>query len=791
MIRDYIRFSLRNFRNRKLFAFLNIAGLTIGIVASSLIFLYISYELSFDRYNKNAGSIFRVYSTFTMTGTNQSWVQTPAPLAAFLTNKFPDLTKAVRIAVCPKCLVSSGEKNFFEDKFIIADSTIFNVFTLPLLIGDPGKVLSQPNSVVLSRSLAEKYFGKNDPVGKTLRYNRTILLTVSGIMQDIPSNSHLRFDMVTGMSNAKTLLWSDFLENRMNTVVFTYLLTRPGIDIKELEKSIGESTGEYQGGDFGDNLLYHIQPLTSIHLHSSKGGEFSPNGDIKSVYILGTIALLILVIACINYINLSLALNSRRSVELGMRRIMGARRSQLIFLYLSDAAILVGVSVLISTFIIQDQLALFGSVAGIQLINNLSGSRIITSVALLFFLISLIIGLISGSISSSTNPMSTLKKTAIDGKKSHLGHGVLIIFQFGVSIALISVTLFVYRQMSYMKNLNLGFSKEQLMVIPLNDDNIKTKIKSLKQDLLSNPAVLSATATSDLPGKLIWVASIKYDGLNEQVSPTMTYLETDRDFLTTYGVTLKEGYMPGDTTSHYSGTQYLINESAAKNLGWEKPVGKKFSCYNGHDGFVTGVIKDFHFKSLHEEIQPLFLFMRDNDAKYLTVKLNTTGISGSIESIKKLWNKLAPDAPFEYFFYDSFYDQLYKKEASFGKIIFIFSALAILIACLGLFGLAVFFSEKRTKEIGIRKVNGAVIPEIMIMLNKVFIKWIIIAFIIAVPLVWFSMHKWLQSFAYKTNLSWWIFLLAGLVAICVAFMTVSWQSLKAATRNPVEALRDE
>ncbi|MEI6049671.1 MAG: ABC transporter permease [Bacteroidota bacterium] len=792
MIFRNLKFTLRNFRNQKLFTIVNLSGLTIGIIAASFILIYIRYELSYDRFSKNSNRIVRVYGTFTREGVTGAWVQTPTPLASFLQNKFPEIEKTVRIARLYKGLVSSSEKNFFEERIIMADSSIFDVFTFPLIIGNPNEVLAQPNSVVLTESIAEKYFGKSDPLGKTLRYNRLVDLTVTGIMKNIPENTHLKFDMVVSILSAKTIFGDDFLTNRMNTVVSIYLLTKPDIDLGKFDKSVSQSTKEYdEGGDFGDNKLYHVQPLTSIHLHSSMGGEFAPNSDIKSIYILSIIASLILIIACINYINLSFSINNRRSTELGMRKIMGAKRRQLIFLYLSDASVLVGISVIISTVIISDQLPGFSSLVALNLINNYSIKSLIPGLALLFLLITMITGLVSGWISSRISPMDTLKKPLVQIKK-HIGtQGILVLFQFGVSIILISSTLFVYRQMRFIQNLNLGFSKDQLMIIPLNDNKIRFKIVSFKQELSKNPSILSAGATSDLPGEMVWVASINYDGQNEQTPGTLTYLEIDKDFINTYGVQIKEGYLPGDTACPYSGTEYLLNESAAKKLGWKDPIGKRFYCHNGKEGFVTGIIRDFHFKSLHSELEPLFLYMRDSTSNYLSVKLSTTGISGSVDYIQRLWNKMVPDSPFEYFFYDNFYDQLYKKEATFGKTIFIFSSIAILIACMGLFGLAAFFSEKRTKEIGLRKVNGAKITEIITLLNWEFVKWVLFAFIIVTPITWFIMHKWLQGFAYKTELSWWIFALAGVIALGIAILTVSWQSWRAATRNPVESLRYE
>jgi putative ABC transport system permease protein len=790
MILRNLQFTFRNFRNQKLFTIVNLSGLTIGIIAASLILIYINYELSFDRFNRNSDRIFRVYSTFKFQGVRMSSVANPAPFASFLKDKLPEIVKTVRIAHIPKGLVSSGDKNFFEEKIVIADSSIFDVFTFPLTIGNHDGVLSKPNSVVLSKSIAEKYFGTSDPIGKSIKYNRSIDLTVSGIMNDIPINSHLKFDMIVGMSGARAFFGDDFLENPINTSVLTYILTYPKINFESFERSLSLVAGNYNRG-FNEEELYHLQSLTSIHLHSDMFGEFVPNSNIKSIYILSTIALLILIVGCINYINLSFSINSRRTTELGMRKIMGARRRQLIFLYLSDASVLVVISIIISAVIISNQMPGYSSLVGVSLINTCSIKSLIPGLALLFLLITMITGLASGWVSSRISPMDILKKPLVK-TKNHIGiQGILVLFQFGISIVLISSTLFIYQQMRFIQNLNLGFSKDQLMIIPLNDEKIRSKIVLFKQELSKNPSIISTSATSDLPGEMKWVTSINYEGANPQKPETMTYLYVDKDFIKTYGVQLKEGYQLGDTACPYSGAQYLLNESAVKKLGWEQPLGKMFSIYPIKEGYVTGIISDFHFKSLHSDVEPLFLYMRDSNSNYLTVKLSTIGISSSVDYIQRLWNKMVPDSPFEYFFYDNFYDQLYKKEATFGKIIFIFSSIAILIACMGLFGLAAFFSEKRTKEIGLRKVNGATITEIIALLNWKFVKWVLFAFIIATPITWFIMHKWLQGFAYKIELSWWIFALAGVIALGIALLTVSWQSWRAATRNPVEALRYE
>jgi len=788
---NHFIFTIRNFRKNSLFTFVNLIGLTLGIVASCLIFIHISNELSFDRYNNNPGSIYRVYNTFKFGDTPSTWVQTPAPLASFLRNKFPEISKTVRITFLEKALITSGELKFSEDRIIMADSTIFDVFKLPLLRGDPKIAMSNPNSVVLSRSAAEKYFGKEDAVGKVLRYNRSNDLIVSGIMEDVPANSHLKFDMMIPMSSARSFFGDDYLENRMNTVVATYILVRPGTDYKKLSSAVTLSTKEYDdGADFGDNKQYHLQPLTSIHLYSDMGGEFSPNGDIRSIYILGTIAILILVVACINYINLSYSVNSRRNIELGMRKIMGARRRQLILQHISESSILVGLCAIISIEVISFLLPWFSNLLGSDLVNNIPAAKLLSGMAILYILLTIVTGFSSAIISTRKSSVETLKKP-LDHKNFTSYQGVLVLFQFGISIALIASTILINRQMNFIRNLDLGFSKEQLLIIPVNDHIVRSKISTFKQELLLNPKILSASVTSDLPGGIKYVTSVNYDGVDPMKPPTMAFLETDSSFMGTYGVHLKEGYQLNDKSCPFTGTRYIMNESAVKKLGWKDPVGRKFSTYNGKDGFVTGVISDFHFKSLHEKIEPMFLYMRETDRGYLALKINSSGISSSVSFAKKTWDRIISDTPFEYFFYDNYYDNLYRKEAILSRIIIMFSTIAIIIACLGLFGLAAYASEKRTKEIGIRKVNGAVVSEVMLMLNREFVKWVSIAFLIATPVAWIAMHKWLESFAYKTGIGWWIFALAGIAALAVALLTVSWQSWRAATRNPVEALRYE
>jgi putative ABC transport system permease protein len=790
MIKYDFLFALRNFRKQKMFSWVNLLGLSLAIVSVCLILIYVQNELNFDRYNKNADRIYRVYSTFDREGKSQDWVTTATPLAAFLKDKLPEIENSIRIAKVPKGLVGYGENHFYEENIILADASIFDVFTFPLFVGNPRTVLGNPNSVVLSKSTAEKYFGSENPIGKTISYERKINLMVSGIMKDVPGNSHLPCEMIVSMPTSKAFFGDNFLTNNMNTSVFTYFLTHKGTEKKQFENAFSEVATDYYGSaDMG--ITFHVQPLTSIHLHSNKGGEYQPNGDIRTVYIFSAIAILILIIACINYINLSFSLNKKRSTELGVRKIMGAGVVQLIRLSLSNAFVITAISVLISSIVVLLLLPWFTHLVDTEIrLSNLN-YQFYLKLILTFSFVVLATGFSSGWLAARIKPMNTLKKSEIRNKRNTGMHGIMVLFQFSVSIILIASTFLVSRQMNLLKNKNMGFSKEQLLVIPINSQNLQARIESLKQDLLTNPNILSASATSDLPGKLLWITSINYEGQSGQSSETMTYLEIDKDFVKTYGMQMKEGYLPGNPANPYSGVQYLLNESAAKKLGWEQPIGKMFRGGHQKEGHVTGVVQDFNFKSLHENIEPLFLYINEGKSNYLTLKLDTRDVIKTISFIGQQWNKFVQNTPFEYFFYDDFYNQLYQKESKFSQIIFIFSCMSILIACLGIFALAAFLSETRIKEIGIRKVNGAKVSEILTLLNKDFIKWVIIAFVIATPIAYYAMNKWLENFAYKTNLSWWIFALTGLLALGIALLTVSWQSWRAATRNPVEALRYE
>lgn len=770
-----------------MFSWVNLLGLSLAIVSVCLILIYVQNELNFDRYNKNADRIYRVYATFSQEGKSQDWVQTATPLAAFLKDKLPEIENSVRVAKVPKGLIKYGENNFYEENIVLADASIFDVFTFPLLVGNPQTILENPNSVILSETIAKKYFGNDNPIGKTINYGQKIDLTVSGIMKDVPENTHLPCEMIVSMPTSSAFFGDNFLTNKMNTSVFTYLLTHKGTEKNQFENDFSEVSTDYYGSaDMG--ITFHVQLLTSIHLYSNKGGEYQPNGDIRTVYIFSAIAILILIIACINYINLSFSLNKKRSTELGVRKIMGAGVVQLIRLSLSNAFVITTISVLLSSLVVLLLLPSFTHFTGSEIrLSNLN-YKFYLKLILTFSFVVLVTGFSSGWLAASIKPTNTLKKSGI----RNIGiHGIMVLFQFSVSIILIASTFLVSRQMNLLKNKNLGFSKEQLLVIPINSQNLQSRIESLKQDLLTNPNILSASATSDLPGKLLWVSSINYEGQSEQSDETMTYLEIDKDFAKTYGVQMKEGYLPGDLKNPYSGVQYLLNESAVKKLGWEQPIGKMFGGGYQKEGHVTGVVQDFNFKSLHENIEPLFLYINEGKSNYLTLKLDTRDVTKTISSIGQQWNKFVQDTPFEYFFYDDFYNQLYKKESKFSQIIFIFSCMSILIACLGIFALATFLSETRIKEIGIRKVNGAKISEILTMLNKDFVKWVVIAFVIATPIAYYVMNKWLESFAYKTELGWWIFALAGLLALGIALLTVSWQSWRAATKNPVEALRYE
>ncbi|MDH5705418.1 MAG: ABC transporter permease [Candidatus Aminicenantes bacterium] len=806
MFKNYLIIALRNLKKHRGFSFINIAGLAIGIACCLLILLLIREEISFDRFHEQKDQIYRVITQhpgLSYMGTDFMAV-TAAPLAPALMAEFPEVIKATRIDSSDEVIISTKNKRFYEDGFYWTDSHFFDVFSFPLLRGDQSKALSEPYSVIISKRMAQKYFGDEDPVGKTIALNNRHDFVVTGIMKDVPRNSHLQFDFLAPLITLSSIRGQeDFLESWGNYSYYTYILLPKGYSPGDLEhkfpaffeKYLGEILRQWrQRGPSYEASRFFLQPLGRIHLYSHLNFEISPNSDIKQIYLLAALAFVTLLIACINYMNLATARSASRAKEVGMRKVVGAERRQLIRQFIGESIFFCCIAVLLAAVLVELFLPAFNSLIG-------------KSIRFHFFhdweffigliCLALVVGIISGSYPafflSTFRPVTVLKGSYRTEAKGSLLRKILVIFQFAASIILVISTIIIYSQIEYIRNKKLGFNREQVVVLPVKDRELRQNHEPLKNELLQNPAILGCTASTWLPNNIRTnVGDTTWEGKEEGTDMQVYLLEADYDFIDVFGIELVEGRNFSREFSTDS-RAYIINETARKIFGWEKALGKRFGFRREEIGIgsVIGVVRDFHFLSLHQEMQPLVIHLTANSMSYLSLKISTENIPRTIRFLKERWQRFSPSHPFDYFFLDDDFEKMYRSEMRLGKIFASFAALAIFIACLGLFGLASFTSEQRTKEIGVRKVLGASVSNIVILLSKEFSKWVCIASLVAWPVAYYAMSRWLQSFAYRMSVGIWIFLLATILALFVAMATVSFKAVKSALANPVDALRYE
>ncbi|MFT3750492.1 MAG: ABC transporter permease [Agriterribacter sp.] len=811
MFKNYIKIAFRNLAKNKVFSAINIAGLAIGMGCFILIALYVMDELSFDRFNKKGERIYRISSDIKFGGAETRYPFTSDMMGQIFKKDFPEVEDYTRIYTSNGSkLVKKGNQFINEIKVGHADSTFFNIFTLPAIAGDTRTALNEPNTVVITESTAKKYFGTTNAIGKIIETNDNdkTLYKVTAVIKDIPSNSHFNFDFIFSMKNVD-YGWGQFMSHNF----YTYLLLKPGTDVKAFEKrSLDQYVNKYvlpeanqvmgisSMEDFereGNKLKYSLTPMLDIHLYSGRPFELSAGGNIQYVYIFSLVAVFILLIACINFMNLTTARSANRAKEVGIRKVLGTDKKSLIAQFLSESTLMAIISTILGIVLVFLSLPLFNNVSG----KTMSISYLLTPLFLLFLLaLPFMVGLVSGSYPafflSSFKPIQVLKgKLKTGGSNSNLRSG-LVVFQFVTSIVLIIGTIIIYRQLNYIQSKSLGYSKEQVLII--NDAyTLGKNAETFKQEMLQLPGVINGTLSGFLP-----TPSNRSDNLFSK-SPqadvkngfTMQEWGVDYDYINTLGMTL----IAGRNFSKDFGTDSLaviLNETTAKSLGYDDPVGKPvYSVYNPGSNdtrkyTIIGVVKDFHFESLKRDIGKLGLFLRRSTG-LASFKVNAANAPQIIKTAEKQWKALSPQMPFNYKFLNAEFNSVYDAEQRVGKIALSFAVLAIVIACLGLFGLAAYIAEQRTKEIGIRKVLGASATSLVAMLSKDFLKLVVISSVIAFPLAWWSMKNWLQDFAYRINISWWVFVIAGVIAIFIALITVSFQAIKAAMANPVKSLRTE
>ncbi len=806
MLQNYLRIALRNLRNNKTFSIINITGLAIGLACFLLIALFVLDELSYDKYNEKADRIYRINARIKFGGADQSNPLTSDMMGGVLKKDYPEVEDYVRIYNANGSkLIKKRNEYITEYNVAHADSTLFNVFTLPAIAGNTKTALNAPNTVVITEKIAKKYFGTTDAVGKTLETNdntRTVYM-VTAVIKDVPQNAHFNFDFFFSMKNVD-YGWGSFIYHNFHT----YLLLKKGTDYKAFEKNFTQYEDKYvlpaakelmhikSMADFrsGGNILeYSLTPLTQIHLYSDRQNEFQPPGNIQYVYIFSAVALFILLIACINFMNLTTARSARRAKEVGIRKALGTHRKNLIMQFLAESIIMVILSMIIAVCIAWLVLPLFNNITGKSMVlGSLFSPVILPLLIALPFAVGLLAGSYPAFFLSAFRPIEVLKgkfKTGGGGLRS-----VLVVFQFFASIVLIIGTTIIYSQLHYIQTKNIGFNKNEILIVN-NAGALNNNINAFKTGITKITGVQSGTISSFLP--------VSSSSRNENIfskTPSMDVKNgfdmqlwrVDYDYIKTMGMELIKGRnfskdFGGDSNA------VIINETTAKILGYDDPIGKKLyktSSVSNGDHEIIGVVKNFNFESLKQTVGPLCL-LPGNSNGLVSFKINTANLPGVMKAIESEWKAMAPGMPYSYRFLDDSFNDMYKDEQCTGKIVLIFSVLAILIACLGLFGLSAFIAEQRTKEIGVRKVLGASVQSIIGLISKEFMILVAVSFIIAAPAAWWAMDKWLQDFAYRINIEWWVFAVAGAIAFGIALITTGYQAIKTARMNPVTSLRME
>lgn len=789
-------------RKHKVFSFINIVGLSVGITVCFVIVRYVQYEWSFDRFNVDADRIARIVFNASMNGGKISESNVMPPVAATMKRDYPEVEDATRLMQFGMPKVSLGTRVFRGDEAALVDPNFFDVFTFHFIAGDPQTALEQPHSLVITQDAAIKYFGSAEALGKTLVLNDQTTYRITGVVEGWPPNAHFHFELFGSLNG-----WPDAASDSwMTSGYYTYLLLRKGSDLDALETKLPGMVDKYMGPQIkqqmglslsqfhtqGNQLGFTLQPLTAIHLHSHTTTELEPGGNITYLYIFSAIALFMLLIACINFINLSTAGASKRAKEVGVRKVIGGSRLALVKQFLLESALLVFVALGLSVIWIYLFLPWFNRFSGTAIPTGFDGPLVLEFIAL-GVMVSLGAGLYPAFFLSSFKPIVVLKGKAGSGRKSWDLRSGLVVFQFFISVGLIIATLVVWQQMRFIQNKNLGYDKTQLLVLP-NSYALGHNEEVFKQEMLRDPRVINATASSYRPaGPSNSNNTLAFpEGHEDQMHRAVQY-HVDEQYIPTLGMQMASGRNFSSLFGNDS-IAMIINESAARAFGWNDAAAVGKTLVNAsrvpHIPYhIIGVVKDFNFKSLHEPITPLFMVLDPESG--LIFKVHTSDIRSLIAHMEDQWKHLGATEPFRFSFMDQLYNNTYALEARTSLLLNLFAILTILIACLGLFGLATYTAEQRAKEIGIRKVLGATSFQMVRMLSTHFLKLVGLACLVAFPLAYWAMDKWLQGFAYRINLSGWVFVEAAAIALCIAWSTVSARALKAARMDPAKNLRTE
>jgi len=800
MLKNYIKVALRNLRRDPTYSYINVIGLAVGLACFLLIALYIQNEFQYDRFHAGADRIVRVTSHYSDVNGTRSFARSNPAIGPTLKNDLTEVSNTVRLQRF-KGTMRYQEKMFNETYMFFAESSVFDIFSFPLLRGNPLTALREPNTAVLTQATAQKYFGSaDDPMGKILVLSDTLAFTVTGITKNLPAQSHLQFDILLSFET-----WKNIQANRgrdldnlwTSGTYYTYALLSTPDAMDRVQTQLPAYLERYLGDQSKDDTKYSIamQPLKNIHLNSDLRQELGPNGSLTYVYIFAAVAVVILLISCINFINLSTARSAKRAREVGVRKVVGALRAQLVKQFLSEAILLSGIAFVSAWAMVQLLLPWFNEFSGQSLSLELVRHWWHLPAAIgLVMLVGLLAGSYPAFILSSYQPAKVLKGTLSLGRQNltlSLRQG-LVVFQFTLSILIAASTAIALQQIGHMRGHSLGFDQEQIMVMPFYwDKAVLDRYETLKSELLRHKAVQQITASGDVPGRMFTSMSYWVEGMPLDQSHGLNALIVDPDFAETYGLSIVSGRDFSPDLAANLGETFILNETAVAEMGFtpEEVIGKQFRMNT--TGPIIGVISDFHFEGLQNELESLVMTVWPSWFGYISLRLDTANLSETVEYISKTWQSVVPSRPIEYFFLDDDFNRQYQAEVRFGQVFTAFAALAIFISCLGLFGLAAFTAQQRTKEIGVRKIVGASVSSIVLLLCRSFIRLIVLAILLASPFTYFGMNRWLQSFAYRVDIHWSVFLLTGAAALLVMWLAIGFQSIKAAMANPVKALRYE
>jgi putative ABC transport system permease protein len=790
MIKNYFLIAFRNICKNIGFSLINILGLSIGITATLLILLWVQDELSFDRFHENAENLYQVEEDQYYSGEVYHVTVTPYPCGPAWKEEIPEIKDACRYQWPSGMLFRYGEKAFYEGGCVAVDQSFFSMFSFPLIKGDKQTVLTEPFSTVLTDETAKKYFGDEDPIGKILMVNNKYEFTVTGVVEKPPKNSTLSFDILVPFDYLKEN--GEYDDQWGNNSIRTYVQLNENAITDTVNRKLTRIVRNHNPESKTDFLVF---PFTGIHLYQYFGYGHEP-GAIVLVYIFSIIAAFVLLIACINFMNLSTARSANRAREIGMRKVMGGTRQNLIFQFFGESFLLTVISMILALILTGTVLNIFNNITGKELtFQHLLNYKFIIGLIILTFVTTFIAGIYPSVFLSSFKPVNILKGELSKGVKGGIFRKILVIFQFTLSVFLIIGTVVIYKQLIFMRNIDLGFNKEHVLYIYLRGD-IKKNYYTLKEELLKNPAVTGVSATMHTPNNIgSNSGGANWDGKDPELQTLIGFSAVDFDYIETLQIEILAGRSfskdySTDLATDSTGT-FLVNEEVVKIIGVENPVGMKFD-FLGLKGKIIGVMKNFHYQSARNKIEPLALVV--SDVRWFNSMVIKIGPGNVIEAMKEItgtWNKIMPQYPLEYHFVDEDYDNMYRTDIRLGKIIQYFTFLAIIIACLGLFGLVSFTSEVRTREIGIRKAMGARVIKIIYLLSAEFTRLVLISCLLAVPLAYFVMKRFLQEFAYHTQINWWIFVCAGITAMVIAILTVSYQSIRVSLINPAQSLRYE